>query len=346
MSQRSQKMGRHEKKFPFLGGTDQRFSPTMKARIPPDVVNYLLQTGVSEGQKNRCRRRWKQVTPPERNVVCMQLEQRFFHEIPSYQLNKVRTVGDHLQLLMKIRVLLSNGAEKDLYVLVDTGAEANLVRKGLLSDSLMRNAREPLSFVTASGQPLEGGKRTAKLTLFFEQVVSRQKLPNARSLQANFYEAEIGVDAILSFSWMAIHKIGVFPHHQALALEEPVLHSFLGLGAGARAVREDERITDRFAGNGCRKIFNKLTFRTRTSKNISCPFKKCVWSCLVKVLTNPRNLRTKKLMWWSKIYSRRQNRCHVLISRRVSAPGSKTSNRGNTGRKFTNCTTEPSFVKK
>ena len=89
------------KHFPLLGWTTQRFSPTMKARIPPDVVNYLLQTGVSEGQKNRCRRRWKQVTPPERNVVCMQLEQRFFHEIPSYQLNKVRTGGDDLQLLMK-----------------------------------------------------------------------------------------------------------------------------------------------------------------------------------------------------------------------------------------------------
>jgi len=221
------------KHFRLLGGTDQRFSPTIKARIPPDVVNYLLQTGVSEGQKNRRRRRWKPVTPPERNVVCMQLEQRFFHEIPSYQLNKVRTVGDHLQLLMKIHVLLSNGAEKDLSVLVDTGAEANLIKKGFFNDSLMRSAREPLSFFHREWATLGGGKITAKLTLFFEQVVSGQKLPNVRSFQANFYEAEIGVDAILSFPWMAEHKIGVFPHHQALALEEPVFTLLFGVGSGS-----------------------------------------------------------------------------------------------------------------
>ena len=147
----------------------------MKARIPPDVVNYLLQTGVSEVQKNRRRRRWKQVTPPERNVVCMQLEQRFFHEIPSYQLNKVRTVGDHLQLLMKIRVLLSKGAEKDLSVLVDTGAEAKLIKKGFLNDSLMRTAREPLSFVTASGQPLEGGQKNRKAHTLFRRSRQRAK---------------------------------------------------------------------------------------------------------------------------------------------------------------------------
>ena len=130
---------------------------------------------------------------------------------------------------MEVSVISSDGTRKSISILVDTGAEANLVRKGLLSDSLMRNAREPLSFVTASGQPLEGGKRTAKLTLFFEQVVSGQTLPQNRSFQAEFYEAEIGVDAILSFPWMAQHKIGVFPHHQALALEEPVFTLLFGL---------------------------------------------------------------------------------------------------------------------
>ena len=50
----------------------------------------------------------------------------------------------------------NKGFEQQLKVLVDTGAEANLVCKGLLSDTLMRNAREPLSFVTANEQPLEG----------------------------------------------------------------------------------------------------------------------------------------------------------------------------------------------
>ena len=172
------------------------------------MIDYLL--GASERPKNRRANVWKQVTPPTNNALDAQLAERFFHEIPSYQMNKVRKVGEHLQFLMEVSLISSESTRKSISILVDTGAEANLVRKGLLSDSLMRNAREPLSFVTASGQPLEGGKRTAKLTLFFEQVVSGQTLPQNRSFQAEFYEAEIGVDAILSFPWMAQHKIGVF----------------------------------------------------------------------------------------------------------------------------------------
>ena len=106
-------------------------------------------------------------------------------------MNKVHKVGEDLQLLMNIQVRTNDGTRKSVSVLVDTGAEANLVRGGLFNDSLMRNAREPLSFVTANGQPLEGGKRTLELTLFFEQVVNGQNSPHLRSFGAEFYEAQI-----------------------------------------------------------------------------------------------------------------------------------------------------------
>ena len=39
--------------------------------------------------------------------------------------------------------------------------------------------------------------------------------------EAICYEAEITVDLILSFPWMARHKIGVFPHHKALVVDGP-----------------------------------------------------------------------------------------------------------------------------
>ena len=96
------------------------------------------------------------VTPPPHEVVRTHLHERFLHEIPSYKMNKVHKVGEDLQLLMNIQVRTNDGTRKSVSVLVDTGAEANLVRGGLFNDSLMRNAREPLSFVTANGQPLEG----------------------------------------------------------------------------------------------------------------------------------------------------------------------------------------------
>ena len=217
------------KHFRLLGGANQGFTPASKARIPPHVIDYLLGKGVCEKPRNRRANVWKQVSPPPNHTGSIPIDQRFFHEIPSYQLNKVRKVGEHLQLLMKVSVLFSNGTRKIMSVLVDTGAEANLVRKGFLDDFFLRNAREPLSFVTANGQPLEGGKRTAKFTMFFDQVVDGRTLPQTRSFEAEFYEAVISVDAILSFPWMADHKIGVFPHHQALALEEPVFTLLFGL---------------------------------------------------------------------------------------------------------------------
>ncbi len=36
---------------------------------------------------------------------------------------------------------------------------------------------------------------------------------------ATFWEAEIEVDAILSYNWLLRNKVGVFPHHKALALD-------------------------------------------------------------------------------------------------------------------------------
>jgi hypothetical protein len=133
-----------------------------------------------------------------------------------------------LQLLLKVPVTQENGAKRTISVLVDTGAEANLIRKGFLDDSLLKNTAEPLSFVTASGQPLDGGKRTGKLTLHFQPEVDGQRLSENRHFPAEFYEAEISVDAIVGHPWMAHHKIGVFPHHQALALEEPQFTHLFG----------------------------------------------------------------------------------------------------------------------
>ena len=110
------------------------------------MIDYLLGEGEYERPKNRREKRWQMVTPPPHEVVRTHLHERFLHEIPSYKTNKVHKVGEDLQLLMNIQVRTNDGTRKSVSVLVDTGAEANLVRGGLFNDSLMRNAREALSF--------------------------------------------------------------------------------------------------------------------------------------------------------------------------------------------------------
>ena len=46
--------------------------------------------------------------------------------------------------------------------------------------------------------------------------------------EAEFYEASIKVDAILSFPWLAEQKLGIFPHHKALVEDSPNLKFLYG----------------------------------------------------------------------------------------------------------------------
>ena len=54
------------------------------------------------------------------------------------------------------------------------------------------------------------------------------KMDDTLEFEVEFWEAQIEVDAILSFPWMCEHKIGIFPHHQALAMDHPVFKLLYG----------------------------------------------------------------------------------------------------------------------
>ena len=62
------------------------------------------------------------------------------------------------------------------------------------------------------------------------QEVDGKFLPEVLRRKVTFFEADIRVDAILSYPWMAQNQIGVFPHLKAMALEKPrltLLHGVL-----------------------------------------------------------------------------------------------------------------------
>ena len=62
-------------------------------------------------------------------------------------------------------MVLCNGKEKKLDVLVDTDAEANLIRQGLVEEHLTYPAKEALKFETANGQVLSGGDRCVTVSM-------------------------------------------------------------------------------------------------------------------------------------------------------------------------------------
>ena len=67
------------------------------------------------------------------------------------------------------------------------------------------------------------------LGLKFRQVEDGHTLPESLHFDVNFYEADICVDAILSYPWMVQAKVGVFPHYNALAIDKPRFTLLYGL---------------------------------------------------------------------------------------------------------------------
>ena len=65
------------------------------------------------------------------------------------------------------------------------------------------------------------------MKLHFTQEVDGEIQGKELTFDVTFWEAEIEVDAILSHPWLFENKIGVFPHHKALAVDRPNLLSFM-----------------------------------------------------------------------------------------------------------------------
>ena len=167
---------------------------SLKSRTPAALVEYLM----SVFDKSRVNG-WQKVTPRKKVVeeksvnpapTEINLPARTLRAVHRYRVGKVERVEENLQLLMKLEAEMVNGEVQIIKVLIDTGAQANLIRKGLVDDHLMYAARKPLTLATANGQRLEGGARITRLGLKFRQVEDGYTLPGSLAFNADFYEAD------------------------------------------------------------------------------------------------------------------------------------------------------------
>ena len=111
-------------------------------------------------------------------------------------------------MLLRTNALLLNDEILKINVLVDTGAEACLVRQGLVPQHLMYPASNPLRFETANGDFLSGGSMCTKMKLLLNSDSGELSGPEPMDFNVEFYEANIKVDAILSYPWLAQAKLG------------------------------------------------------------------------------------------------------------------------------------------
>ena len=135
------------------------------------------------------------------------------------QVHKISEKGSERQLLLRVRAQHHEGEAFDLQVLIDTGAEANLIRRDLVPHLLSQSPR-PLALLTANGARMVGGNKEVALDLLFgaRAYTTGAKLPD-RGVQASFHDADIQVDAILSFPWLRANRLGVWAHQHALELQ-------------------------------------------------------------------------------------------------------------------------------
>ena len=126
-----------------------------------------------------------------------------------------------LQLMLKVDAQLEDGTSKFLQVLVDTGAQTNLLKTGVVPFRCTQKSSEPLELIAANGEIIRGGDRETTLTLRFETVAHDGSVEKQKILKAKFHIADIGVDAILAYPWLTERKVGIFPHLKSLALPHP-----------------------------------------------------------------------------------------------------------------------------
>ena len=124
--------------------------------------------------------------------------------------------GEERQLLMRVMATHHEGAQYILNILIDTGAQANLIRMGVTTNVLVHSAK-PLILFTANGARMAGGVKEVTLDLLFgaRAYTSGAKLPDV-VVPARFHEADIQVDAILSYPWLRENRLGVWVHELAL----------------------------------------------------------------------------------------------------------------------------------
>ena len=123
----------------------------------------------------------------------------------------------HLHAVLNVEVNLNiDGEDYKVIALVDTGAEVNLIKKGLIPERHLRTPPSPITIITADSSNMAGGNQGVMGLATFQGVETDLKIPIDVQCPIHLYEANITYQAILSYEWMATHDFMVVPRRHAL----------------------------------------------------------------------------------------------------------------------------------
>ena len=187
--------------------------PSLKFVSPQGGANEVRPNKKSTVQNHGANKKWK----PVKGVRVDEIS--FATSFQKIRKGVVQKIGDHCQLLMHLPNTTPGGWKAKLKVLLDTGGEVSIIRRDVIPLSAFYPAKHPLTFTTANGGALQGGKRCVTLKVAFHKRKNGVVLPETIVKEAEFYEGDIKVDAILGYDWLRDNRIGVYPHASRLALE-------------------------------------------------------------------------------------------------------------------------------
>ena len=142
------------------------------------------------------------------------------------ELHAVRVVhtlqGNERQLHLKVRVRCGQ-EELVVDVLVDTGAQVSLVRRGLFKEDSLQPSRRPVSLKVANGEIMVGGTHEATISMEFweHERLNRPDLAKRSTLSGNLYVADITYwDMIMGYDFIVGIAIGALLHCATLVRED------------------------------------------------------------------------------------------------------------------------------
>ena len=133
----------------------------------------------------------------------------------------VRTPGmqdDHLRILAVGHV--NEQVQPRVLVLVDTGAQISLIRKGLVPPHLLQPAKNPIRLMAANQQRLEGGDKEIRVDLTFDGICDGTGEPVKVVAPGMLYEADIADDVIVSYSWLGQHGFDISPREHGIRCQD------------------------------------------------------------------------------------------------------------------------------
>ncbi len=213
-----------------LGGLGMKFGTLQKFRMPSTLVEYLLSEveKTPSGKENgKYQHTSSKACSVQRNWV---IPDRLQIQPAEFPINKVMTHQGESQLVVQVEATATPHSEKFyLGILIDTGAQANLIRQDLIPSRYFSRSSNPLNLTAANGMPLRGGTRSVILQWPMRAVLDGRPQAEIPLYEAEFFEAEIEAEAILGYDWMQDYKLGIYPHRNALACDSNSLVLLYGM---------------------------------------------------------------------------------------------------------------------